>query len=1007
MILFKSVLFWSFASVTFLSSVLQAATQNKVIRDIPYDSSIGSAGFGDLFLPKKIEPKTPVILTIHGGGWSGGNRASWEGVSRFFTDRLGFVAFNIEYRLASPSNRWPACGNDCVKAARFLLSSEFKKRFALTHDKIWICGGSAGGHLSLWTLTSLSPENVAGCISISSIGDPAPDNVLHPFRYNMLFGKSRDLSAMDPRKGIRCGMAPVLCTHVENDTVVPVKSHLAFVDAYRAAGNVCRTYIYQDSVIEGLTGHCIWVPGSGPYRRLIPQLESAIAAFVKNPYWVKSPCRNNMYEGEPYLCGGIPKGLELVETVKFDAIPQDTNRFSSVGVCRIGNLNGVKYLEAGEKAYDRWAYRFLLPDDAPLYAFEVDYPDDKKRTMDIVVQGSQETQWDGEKGADYILQPGMACGDEYKNSGEIRTARYIYWRKGDDVTLSTMTARGGAPAAISEIRLYRIAPATLPRAEISEPPPNDEGWRRTFALYYEDVSVGYNFAVDGDGGDVKSIGPLIDRIAATMKYTGQNLLCYPGCWYDGLIEKGYLPRSHVVDYRERFYEAFDREGLGFMPLINQFRLKGVRLTPDEIRKRYGDKVNMSAVAIMDNGKPTDGKFAGRPAAWCILHSRVQSEIEKSVDTFLKEGASHPSFKGIMLLLTRNSLLWFGNDTSGYNDYAVRAFMKDRKIALPFNETDPLRAKIHAEWIRKNAYEKWIDWRCEKVAAFYRRLAAKVAATRPDLKLVINSFLLPDCRHKDFGAEDFIVEANRRAGLDASKLKDVPNISVAQTQMPADYRWMSSRDPSDPSRGHWGKDWICAEPFYRSLYSGKKDFGSIDLTSYPWVNQHDRYWESHCGATRKNCCHGLYDRDQSKPKLTTSWLTECPWRVSTINPAGRNALRHYAVPLRHRDVLAMSKGGFLIGTYGTEDVLVPWIRAFRSLPAVKMEDCARDGDVVIRTCNFRNKRYFYAVNTSDEDNDIRFAFPAGTKDVIGGKIVTDPLLRLKPYELRSFVFDCKQ
>ena len=49
MILFKSVLFWSFASVTFLSSVLQAATQNKVIRDIPYDSSIGSAGFGDLF----------------------------------------------------------------------------------------------------------------------------------------------------------------------------------------------------------------------------------------------------------------------------------------------------------------------------------------------------------------------------------------------------------------------------------------------------------------------------------------------------------------------------------------------------------------------------------------------------------------------------------------------------------------------------------------------------------------------------------------------------------------------------------------------------------------------------------------------------------------------------------------------------------------------------------------------------------------------------------------------
>jgi hypothetical protein len=225
-------------------------------------------------------------------------------------------------------------------------------------------------------------------------------------------------------------------------------------------------------------------------------------------------------------------------------------------------------------------------------------------------------------------------------------------------------------------------------------------------------------------------------------------------------------------------------------------------------------------------------------------------------------------------------------------------------------------------------------------------------------------------------------------------------------MPADYRWMSSRDASNPARGHWGKSWIKAAPFYRHLYSGKKDFGSIDWTSYPWVNQHDRYWEAHCGATPENCCHRLYDRDQTKPKLTTSWLLECPWRVSTINPSGRHALRHYAVPLRHRDVLAMSKGGFLIGTYGTEDVLVPWIRAFRSLPAVRMEECAREGYVVVRTCLFGGKRYFYAVNTSDTAADVRYAFPPGTKDLLTNNPVAGVQMRLEPYELRSFASEDK-
>ena len=77
-------------------------------RDIPYDSGIGDYGLGDLYLPDRVESTTPMVLVIHGGGWSGLDRASVAGIADFFQKELGFAVFNIEYRLANAASRpWP------------------------------------------------------------------------------------------------------------------------------------------------------------------------------------------------------------------------------------------------------------------------------------------------------------------------------------------------------------------------------------------------------------------------------------------------------------------------------------------------------------------------------------------------------------------------------------------------------------------------------------------------------------------------------------------------------------------------------------------------------------------------------------------------------------------------------------------------------------------------------------------------------------------------------------
>ena len=259
-----------------------AASNAHVVRDIAYDASIGRFGLGDLYLPEKVTSETPVVLAIHGGGWGAGDRYSWSGVAEFFCRDLGCAVFNIEYRLTSATNRWSACGDDCVKAANWLFTEAFSRHAGFSPKKIYVCGGSAGGHLTLWTLVNLPPERVAGSISISAVGDPSIDFQIHGGRYGRLFGANVDkgaLAAMNPIPKIKPGMAPVLCTHATEDKVVPIASHKAFAEAYRAAGNTCVFFEYPSAIREGLTGHCIWIPGSKPHR-LIPEIVARIAKFM-------------------------------------------------------------------------------------------------------------------------------------------------------------------------------------------------------------------------------------------------------------------------------------------------------------------------------------------------------------------------------------------------------------------------------------------------------------------------------------------------------------------------------------------------------------------------------------------------------------------------------------------------------------------------------------------------------------------------------------------------------
>ncbi len=247
---------------------------------VPYGSDPQQVG--DLFLPAKVTKATPVVLNVHGGGWSAMSRKDAAGISEFLVEK-GCAVYSVDYRLASEKDPWPACGEDSVAAAKFILGGGLAPH-GLKPSRIWVIGASAGGHLALWTGLNLPHEKVAGVISVSGIADPVPDARANPKRYRKLFGgrepSAADLDSASVMKLVRKSGPRILLTHAKEDTVVPFSSAENFYKAYKSAGNdiTLRQYSTKDEANHG--GHCIWRKDLPVRKRLLRLIEGEISRFM-------------------------------------------------------------------------------------------------------------------------------------------------------------------------------------------------------------------------------------------------------------------------------------------------------------------------------------------------------------------------------------------------------------------------------------------------------------------------------------------------------------------------------------------------------------------------------------------------------------------------------------------------------------------------------------------------------------------------------------------------------
>jgi acetyl esterase/lipase len=138
-------------------------------RTYTYKSASGCEIQADLLGGDRAGPATkPVVIWIHGGGLINGSRRGIPGFLRELAQGSGYAVVSIDYRLA-PETKLPQIIEDLQDAHRW-VRAEGPRLFGADPDRIVVCGGSAGGYLTLMSGFCLAPRPRA-LVSFYGYGD--------------------------------------------------------------------------------------------------------------------------------------------------------------------------------------------------------------------------------------------------------------------------------------------------------------------------------------------------------------------------------------------------------------------------------------------------------------------------------------------------------------------------------------------------------------------------------------------------------------------------------------------------------------------------------------------------------------------------------------------------------------------------------------------------------------------------------------------------------------------
>jgi len=210
----------------------------------------------------------PVMVYIHGGGWRAGSKNRIPQWLRKGVDEKVFSVVSVEYRFTDVKPH-PAQVNDCLHAIQFVRHKA--KEWNLDPKRIWVTGGSAGGHFSLYVglhgdkakADSKDPVERHSSRVQCAVGFAGPTDWSllkeiehrHP-AYRQLVGSepgtpvekmdAKAMKTVSPISFVSKDDPPIMIVHGDADDVVPVEHGRRLQKELKKAGVEVEMVIIKD-----------------------------------------------------------------------------------------------------------------------------------------------------------------------------------------------------------------------------------------------------------------------------------------------------------------------------------------------------------------------------------------------------------------------------------------------------------------------------------------------------------------------------------------------------------------------------------------------------------------------------------------------------------------------------------------------------------------------------------------------------------------------------------------
>lgn len=233
----------------------------KIMLDVPYGSS--SQQKMDIYLPaNRSSAATKVLVMIHGGAWNSGDKAELTQYADSIRRRMpDYAVFNINYRLATVANEFPAQENDVKSVIQFIINNSGDYRVS---QKFVLLGVSAGGHLALlqgYKNTSLvTPKAIVSFFGPTDLVDMYnhPLNPLISQSLASVVGKTPAQDSLlyaqsSPVNFVSSTSAPTILLHGGLDPLVSA-SQATMLKAKLDAAGVINQYVFYPLESHGWFG---------------------------------------------------------------------------------------------------------------------------------------------------------------------------------------------------------------------------------------------------------------------------------------------------------------------------------------------------------------------------------------------------------------------------------------------------------------------------------------------------------------------------------------------------------------------------------------------------------------------------------------------------------------------------------------------------------------------------------------------------------------------------------